>query len=178
MKKLLLILLYLPIIGFGQSNFKLGDYTNLIKNNIEFQFKKPMYPFAQSDESLSLGGNDKLAISFIASNPAALQIYATPIPSEMQQEADNFFNSEQAIKSFVNQIFPPPVNEILEFRVVIINSKKFIEIKSIVADVQKQINWITFYKNNMINILGSTLINDFEEILPFIIEFNNSIKIK
>tara|TARA_B100000795_G_C22756464_1_gene421715 strand:+ start:96 stop:632 length:537 start_codon:yes stop_codon:yes gene_type:complete len=178
MKKLLLILLYLPIIGFGQSNFKLGDYTNLIKNNIEFQFKKPMYPFAQSDESLSLVGNDKLAISFIASNPAALQIYATPIPSEMQQEADNFFNSEQAIKSFVNQIFPPPVNEILEFRVVIINSKKFIEIKSIVADVQKQINWITFYKNNMINILGSTLINEFEKALPFIIEFNNSIKIK
>ena len=177
MKKLLLILL-IPMIGFGQSNFKLGDYDKLIKNNIEFQFKKPMYPFEQSDASLSLGGNDKLVVSFLASNPAALQIYATPIPSEMQQEADNFFNSEQAIKSFVNQIFPPPVNEILEFRVVIINSKKFIEIKSIVADVQKQINWITFYKNNMINILGSTLINDFEEILPFIIEFNNSIKIK
>ena len=178
MKKLLLILLCLPMIGFGQSNFKLGDYTKLTKNNIEFQFKKPMYQFEQSDASLSLGGNDKLVVSFLASKPAVLQIYASPIPAEMQEEAENFFNSEQAIKSFINQIFPPPVNEILEFRVVIINGKKFIEIKSIVADVQKQINWITFYKNNMINILGSTLIKDFKDALPFIIKFNNSIKIK
>ena len=56
MKKLLLILLCLPLIGFGQSNFKLGDYVKFKKNNIEFQLKKPMHPFKRSDESLSLGG--------------------------------------------------------------------------------------------------------------------------
>ena len=178
MKKLLLILLCLPMIGFGQSNFKLGDYTKLTKNNIEFQFKKPMYPFERSDASLSLGGDDKLVVSFLASKPAALQIYATPIPAEMQEEAENFFNSEQAIKSFINQIFPPPVNKILEFRVVVVNRKKFIEIKLIAADVQKQINWITFYKNNMINILGSTLTKDFDKTLPFIKDFGSSINIR
>ena len=47
----------------------------------------------------------------------------------------------------------------------------------ITANVQKQINWITFYKNNMINILGSTLIKDFDETLPFIKDFSNSINI-
>ncbi len=178
MKKLLLVLLALPFIGFGQSNFKLGDYTKLTKNNIEFQFKKPMYPFERSDASLSLGGDNNLVVSFLASKPAALQIYATPIPSEMQEEAENFFNSEKAIKSFINQIFPPPVNKILEFRVVVVNRKKFIEIKLIGADVQKQINWITFYKNHMINILGSTLTKDFDETLSFIKDFSNSINIK
>ena len=166
------------MIGFGQSNFKLGDYTKLTKNNIEFQFKKPMYPFERSDESLSLGGNDKLVVSFLASKPAALQIYATPIPSEMQEEAENFFNSEQAIKSFINQIMPPPINKLIEYRVVVVNGKTFIEFQIIAADVQKQINWITFYKNNMINILGSTLIKDFDETLPFIKDFSSSINIK
>jgi hypothetical protein len=178
MKKLLLILLCFPMIGFGQSSFKLGNYTKLTKNNIEFQLKKPMYPFEQSVESLSLEGNDKLVVSFLASKPAALQIYATPIPPEMQAEAENFFNSEQAIKAFINQIFPPPVNKILEFRVVVVNRKKFIECKLIAADVQKQINWITFYKNNMINILGSTLTKDFDKTLPFFKEFNSTIILK
>ena len=178
MKKLLLLLLCLPLIGLGQTDFKLGEYTKIKKNNIEFQFKKPMYPFEQSDESLSLGGNDKLVVSYLTFKPAAIQIYVTPIPSEMQEEAADFFNSEQAIEFFANQMFPPPINELIEFRVVIVNGKKFIEMKIISANVQKQINWITFYNNNMINILGSTLIKDFDATLSFIIDFSNSIKIK
>ena len=160
-----------------QSNFKLGDYTKLTKNNIEFQFKNPMYPFKQTDASLSLGGDDNLVVSFLASSPAALQIYSTPIPQQMQDEAKNFFNSEPTIKSFINQLMPPPINKLLEYRVVVVNGKKFIEFQSIGADVQKQINWITFYKNNMINILGSTLIKDFDETLPFIMDFSKSIYI-
>jgi hypothetical protein len=177
MKKILLILLCLPIIGFGQSNFKLGNNTKIRKNNIEFQFKKPKYPFEVSESSLSSADNNKLLVSFLSSLPAALQIYVTPIPSEMQEEAENFFNSEQAIKSFINQIMPYPVNKLIEYKVVIINEKKFIEFQMITANVQKQINWITFYKNNMINILGSTLIKDFDETLPFIKDFSNSINI-
>jgi hypothetical protein len=35
MKKLLLILLYLPMIGFGQSNFMLGDYAKLKELRLE-----------------------------------------------------------------------------------------------------------------------------------------------
>lgn len=176
MKKILLILLCLPIIGFGQSNFKLGDYNKLIKNDIEFQYKKPLLPFELSDESYSLGGNDKLVVCFLdSSKPAILQIYTTPIPSEMQNEAENFFNSKQAILSFTNQMFPPPVNEVLDFRVVVVNGKKFLEIKFITADIQKQISWLTFYKNNMIHISCSTLINDFDEVFPFFKDFNSSL---
>ncbi|AUS06893.1 hypothetical protein C1A40_16230 [Tamlana carrageenivorans] len=167
------------MVGFGQSNFKLGENIKLTKNNIEFQFKKPNYPFNRSDESLSQGGNKNLVISFVASKPiAALQIYSTPIPSKMQQDAENFFNSEQSIKSFISQIFPHPINEILEYKVVVFSDKIFIEVQLIGANVQKQINWITFYKNNMINILGTTLIEDFETNLPFIKKFKNSIYIK
>jgi hypothetical protein len=96
----------------------------------------------------------------------------------MQQDAENFFNSEQSIKSFISQIFPHPINEILEYKVVVFNDKKFMEVQLIGANVQKQINWITFYKNNMINILGTTLIEDFETNLPFIKKSKNSIYIK
>ena len=167
------------MIGFGQSNFKLGDYTKLTKNNIEFQFKKPMYPFEQNNESFSKGGNENLLISFMTlSKPVILQIYSNPMPSEFQQEADNFFKSNEKIESFVNQIFPPPINKIIDYRVVSLNGIKFVELKLISQNVQKQISWITFYKNNMINILGTTLIEDFEEVLPFIIDFKKSIKIK
>jgi hypothetical protein len=175
----LLLALCLPLLAFGQSNYKLGDYNKITKNNIEFQFKNPLPPFEQSDESLSLGGNDNLVISFFASKTmAALQIYSTPIPLKFQQEVDEFFNSEQALKSFVNQIFPQPVNEILEYKVVLFDNKKFIQLQLIGANVQKQVNWITFYKNNMINILGTTLIEDFDDNLPFIVNFKNSINIK
>jgi hypothetical protein len=180
MKKLLLILLCLPTIGFGQANFKLGNYTKLSKNNIDFNFMKPLPPFSQSNKSLSMysGTDDKLVVSFLAPNPAALQIYSTPIPSKMQDEADEFLNSKEAVKSFVNQLFPPPVNKVMEHKIVFINGKKFLNIKFISADVQKNINWITFYKNHMINIVCTTLIDDFEEMLPFINKFNNSIIIK
>lgn len=176
MKKVLIFFLCLPIIGFAQSVFKLGNYIKLTKNNIEFQINKPELPFEESNESFSSGGNANLAISFLSFKPmAALQIYSTPVPLEMQQKIDDFFNSEEAIKSFINQLFPSPVNKILEYRIILVNGKRFLELQLIGAKVQKQINWITFYKNNMINILGATLIEDFEENKSFFISFRNSI---
>ena len=179
MKKILFLLfLTIPFVAFSQSDLNLGDYVKLTKNNIEFKFKKPLYPFVQSNESFSLGGNDNLVVSFMNDNPVVLQIYSTPIPLEFQKNADAFFSSKQGIASFINQLFPPPVNELLEYKVVVVNGKKFVELKLIAANVQKHINWITFYKNNMINISCGTLIKDFDNILPFIIDFSNSIIIK
>ena len=178
MKRLLLILTCLPMIGLGQSKYKLGDYTKFTKNNIEFHLQKPMYPFERSDESLSSQGNKNLVVSFLTNKPSALQIYATPVPAKFQEDAGDFFNSAEQIKSFVDQLYAPPINKVLEYRVVDLNEKKFLEIILISADIQKQINWITIYQNNLINILGTTLIKDFDETLPFIKDFYKSIKIK
>ena len=137
-----------------------------------------MYPFERSDESLSFQGNKNLVVSFLTNKPSALQIYATPVPEKFQEDAGDFFNSAEQIKSFVDQLYAPPINKVLEYRVVVLNEIFFLEIILISADIQKQINWITIYKNNLINILGTTLIKDFDETLPFIKDFNKSIKIK
>ena len=45
MKRLLLILTCLPMIGLGQSKYKLGDYTKFTKNNIEFHFLQTYVSF-------------------------------------------------------------------------------------------------------------------------------------
>ena len=177
MKRLLLILTCLPMIGLGQSKYKLGDYTKFTKNNIEFHLQKPMYPFERSDESLSSQGNKNLVVSFLTNKPSALQIYATPVPAKFQEDAGDFFNSAEQIKSFVDQLYAPPINKVLEYRLVDLNEKIFRDYINF-NDIQKQINWITIYQNNLINILGTTLIKDFDETLPFIKDFYKSIKIK
>ena len=63
--------------------------------------------------------------------------------------------------------------KISKFRVKIINDKVFLEVQSTLTAsgvTQKQINWITVYKNTLINILGATLINSFDKNLSFFTE--------
>ena len=160
-----------------KNKYRLGKFTTLSKNNIVFQFKKPMQPLKQSAEgSLINGKNDDLLVSFISPS-VHLNIFSTPIPLKMQQEATDLFNSKQKIKSFINSIAPSPLHNVLGFKLVVINGRKFLEVKSVTPTLKtKKINWITFYKNNMISISCTSSIKEFEETLPFIIDFNNSIK--
>ena len=54
----------------------------------------------------------------------------------------------------------------------------FLEVKSTLTAsgvTQKQINWITVYKNTYINIIGATLENSFDENLSFFNSFGSSV---
>jgi hypothetical protein len=186
MEKLGFILaLVVSVSCFGQNDFKLGDYTKLINKNIEFKFKKPLDPFQKEEESYALLGNSYLVSAFYlwtSDNVVALQIYATYIPPQYQNfDWKLIINSEQQSKKFLSSFLGAANNtamKISEYRVKTINGKVFLEIQSTLTTLgvtQKQINWITVYKNTFVNILGATLLKNFDNNLFLFTEFSNSL---
>jgi hypothetical protein len=187
MKKILLaITLIVSFVSFGQNNFKLGNYTKLKKNNIEIQYKKPQPPFQKVEESYSVGGNANLVIAynaFTSGNIVILQVYATPLPEQFrdfdwQAMIRSDKRSRQFIKSFIggNKIM-----KISNHKLKNMKGKVFLEVTStttVSGITQKQVNFLTIFKKNLINILGVTLIDSFDKNVSFIEEFSHSILIK
>jgi len=188
MKKILFILTLVVSFGcFGQNNFKLGSYTKLINKNIEFKYKIPLTPFQKVEESFSSQGNTNLVSAFYArtsANIVALQIYATTMPPQYKNfDWKVMINSEQNSKKFLNSFLGASNNttlKIVKFRVKTINEKVFLEVQSnltVSGVTQKQINWITIYKNTFVNVVGATLIDSFDKNLPFFEKFSQSVLI-
>jgi hypothetical protein len=185
-KKILFTLAFIvSFVCFGQNNFKLGNNIVLINKGISFQYKIPLSPFQKAEESYSSQGNTNLVSAFYARTSeiiVALQIYATTIPPQFKNLDWNvLINSEQQSKIFLNSFLGAANNtamKISKFKVETINGKGFLEVQSTLTAsgvTQKQINWITVYKNTFVNILGSTLINSFDKNLPFFTEFSHSV---
>ena len=177
MKKLLLLLLFIPLVSFGQTNqFKLGDVISYKKNNIKFSFKTPV-PFEESKQSYASDTNN-LVVSFLSKeNMTIIQIYSTPVPSNFVLDVDQFFSDSNGVKKFMNQIFPEPINKVNSYKVIKIGNQSFLEVSLIAHNVQKQTNWITFHKNNMVNIVGITTIANFSNIESFLNKFKETIRI-
>jgi len=178
-KKSLLFTLALlvSISSFGQVNqFKLGNTIKFNKNNIEFSLKKPI-PFEQSLQSYA-SSNKNLVVSFTnKQSMVIIQLYSTPIPAQFYSDADDFFSNKNNLENLMDQMFPKPINNINSYKIIKIGSQSFIEISLISHNIQKQTNWVTFYKNNLINILGTTTIDNFSNIESFLSDFKNSISI-
>jgi hypothetical protein len=174
MKKLLFVLLIVPLVSFGQNDLKLIENVSFKKNDVRFNFKRPI-PFKEDNKSFA---TDKANLVVSYSNrevPVIIQIYCTPIPSEFFKESNQFFKNKEAILNFINQLLPPQGFRIEKYRMIELNNKSFLEVESTTTQNQGQINWIGFYKNNMINILGTSYENKFNTILPFFIKFKNSL---
>ena len=177
-KRLLFSLaLLVSISSFGQLNqFKLGNTIKFNKNNIEFSLKKPI-PFEQSLLSYA-SDNKSLVVSFTnKQSMVIIQVYSTPIPAQFYSDADDFFSNKNNLENLMDQMFPKPINNINSYKIIKIGSQSFIEISLISHNIQKQTNWVTFYKNNLINILGTTTIDNFSNIESFLSDFKNSISI-
>ena len=187
MKKLLFLLLFIPLVSFGQSDYTLGDYNKVINKNIEFSYKKPLSPFIKAEESYSKQGNTNLVTAFYArtsDNIVALQIYASTIPPQFKNlDWEVMIKEEQQAQDFLNSFLGAATNTAMKIsyhNLKTINGKVFLEVKStltVSGITQKQINWITVYKNTFINILGATLINSFDNNLSFFKNFSHSILI-
>ena len=187
MKKILLLCILIPLLGLSQNNYRLGNYTAFKKNNIVFQVKQPLPSFKQSKESHSLDGNDNLVASFEASihtDPIVLQVYASPIPERFSNiNWNELFYSEQGAKEFLDGFLGASANtamKISKHKLLTLNGKDFLVTTSTMTYLgvtQKQINWITIYKNNFINIIASTLLDSFDKNLLFIENFGSTILI-
>ena len=188
MKKILLIVvLSIVKVSFGQGNFKLGDYTKTISNKIEFKYKNPLNPFQKTEESYSSQGNNNLVSSYYtktSNTVIVLQIYASSIPPKFKDiDWNSITNSDKISKNFINSFLGTLKNtsmKISKYGLVTINGKDFLEVYStltVSGVTQKQINWITVYKNNFINILGVTLIDSFDKNESFFKEFTQSVLI-
>ena len=92
--------------------------------------------------------------------------------------------SKTQSRNFLNSFLGASENSFMkvsEHRIKSINGKKFLEVKSTLTAsgvTQKQINWITVYKNTFINVLGATLENSFDKNLSFFTDFSSSVLIK
>ena len=187
MKKFLLLLI-VPFILFSQSEYKLGSYIKERKNNINFEFKKPLKPFEKSEESFSLDGNNNLVASYVANiytDPIMLQVYSTPIPSQLKSfDWLTVINSKDQSKEFIEAFLTGGQKlgwKIYDHEVKKINGNYFLEVRSSITNsgmTQKQMNWLTVYNGNYINIIGATLKNSFDENVRFIKSFANSVKLK
>jgi hypothetical protein len=169
-----LALLFISFNCLAQNKFELGDRVSFTKNNVVFSFKKPI-PFLESNDSYG-GPKEKLVRSFWnEENITVIQVYSTVIPAKLQLDAANFFSDELAIKNFVNGRFPAPVNKLVSYQLITIESRPFIEITTIINDIQKSKSLITFFKNTMVNFVGSSTLSNFKNIEGFLNELNRSI---
>ena len=174
MKKLLLVLLFIPLVSFGQYSFKLTENISFKKNDVRFNFKRPT-PFEEGNKSFA-GDKVNLVVSY--SNREAsviIQIYCTQIPSKFFKESNQFFKNKEAILNFISQLLPPQGFKIKKYRMIELSNLSFFEFYSTTVQNQGQINWIGFYKNNMINVLGTSYEDKFNTVLPFFVEFKNSL---
>ena len=186
-KRLILLLLLIPLVSFGQNNYKLGNYNKLVNKNIEFQFKEPLPPFEKIQESYSLQGNTNLVTAYYArtsNNIVALQIYASTIPKQFGNiNWNEMIISEKQSRTFLNSFLGASAEtsmKVSKHRIKFINGKSFLEVESTLTAGgvnQKQINWITVYKNTLINIIGSTLEKSFNKNLSFFKDFSDFILI-
>ena len=174
---------------FGQNNLKLGNSVVIINKGIIFCYKTPLPPFEKVEESYSMQGNTNLVSAFYArtdDNIVALQIYATTVPVQFKNLDWNLMiNSTDIKKKFLDSFFGAHNSKkdliISNYQIKTIDNKFFLEVQStltVSGVTQKQINWLTIHKNTFINILGSTLLNNFDENLSFFSEFADSISIK
>ena len=113
-----------------------------------------------------------------------LQIYSSIIPKQFRDiNWKDIINSKSQSEQFI-EIFLTGGKKlgwnIYDYEVKEINGTPFLEIRSSITTqgvTQKQINWMSVYNDNLINILGATLKNSFDENVRFIKRFAYSVKL-
>jgi hypothetical protein len=193
MKKLLLILLCVPLIGLGQSvgcldgGNCLSDHSCcLIDNynvttstidNISVQFKEPD-GWELTKDSYS---KDKTNIMKSYGNVelgAMIQLYIVESREYITKEdAAVLMENSDFINSFTNGLESGGA-EVISTKAVLIDNYPALEVVSYAYNkTQKQVQWLIFYKNKMINFQGVSIINNFGELYPFFNQLRHTLNI-
>jgi hypothetical protein len=171
MKKLLLILLCVPLIGFGQS------VTTSTIDNIYVQFQEPD-GWELTKDSYS---KDKTNIMKSYANVelgAMIQLYIAESKEYITKEdAAVLMENSDFINSFTNGM-EQSGTEIISTKAVLIDNYPALEVVSYAYNkTQKQVQWLIFYKDKMINFQGVSLINNFTELYPFFNQLRHTLNI-
>ena len=184
MKKLLLILLCLPMIGFGQSNLKLGErvYFKNFSNaqGVDISFKEPK-GWQRGNESFATDNNN-LVLSYLnASEFLMLQLYIskTPFGKMERNEVEQTLNSKEFLDSYISKKYSGESGYKLDnATLTYINGYPFIQVLAESYNVQYQVNWMTFIDDKMINIVCVSLKENFVNVFPFFNKLKESIILK
>ena len=170
------LVLLISFNSFGQLN--LGDKVTYTRGEIAFTIKKPE-PYIESDNTYGANGTTLVKSFFSKQNLSIIQIHSNPIPKNYKNYMNQLMeDSEMAKELFERKIFPPPMNKILSYRKILINSKPFYEVEYIIRNIEKQIAWITVYKNRFININSTTTIGNFDNLKGFLNDFKEHIELE
>jgi hypothetical protein len=97
MKKLILLLLIVPMVSFGQTKLKLGDKVSFYIGDLTISVNKPI-PFQQSNLGYGARKTTYLVASFVNKEMLTImQIYSTPVPPEFALDSERFFSNKNLI---------------------------------------------------------------------------------
>lgn len=171
MKKILFLLLIAQILGFGQITFEIGERVNF-KNfpnskGTDISFNTPKN-WKESTESYTLSNQDEnLVCCYIDKEQTLIfQLYIseTPFGFLSKSKVKEMYTKE----TFLKQITSNPTLEVMSYNVVVIGNYPFIRMTATSGrGIQKQVNYMTFFKDKYINIVASSLTQDFDLVYPF-----------
>ena len=173
MKKLLIILLCLHIIGFGQD---LGKTKKIYKNGITLSFNEPK-GWEKSTDSFSVDQNN-LAVSYLKRNLGAIfQIYIANSPLKIsKKQAKELYFDKDFLEGFVSGFKKNNRLEIISVEEANIDDYPAIEVLSYaMSKTQKQVQWFIFYKDKLINVQGVSLSEEFDELYSYFIELKEKV---
>ena len=173
MKKILVLLLCLPIIGFGQD---LGKTKKIYKNGITLSFHEPE-GWEKSTDSFAVDQNN-LAVSYLKRNIGAMfQIYIASSPFNIsKKEAEELYFDKDFLEGFVVSFEKNNQLEIISVEEANIDNYPAIEVLSYgMSKTQKQVQWFIFYKDKLINVQGVSISQNFNELYSYFVELKEKV---
>ena len=172
------------MIGFGQSNLKLGErvYFKNFSNaqGVDISFKEPK-GWQRGNESFATDNNN-LVLSYLnASEFLMLQLYIskTPFGKMEKNEIEKTLNSKEFLDSYIKKKYSGESGYKLDnATLTYIDGYPFIQVLAESYNVQYQVNWMTFIDDKMINIVCVSLKENFVDVFPFYNKLKESINLK
>jgi len=176
-KKLILLLLFIPLLSFGQ-DIKESFQT---ENGVLISFKKPSgvtkYEGSATNNPYAL-----VIYNFTNDITSNFTINAKPVPFKGQAELNNM-NKEDIYKSLAESYNRMPAGagirtKLIEFSTLKINDKLFGEAIIEINLIYKGVYHFFYTKNTIISITGTSYKSNYNNFYPIFLDFVNSIEIQ
>ena len=184
MKRLLIFLFFISFYGNSQTNLKLGEYVSF-KNSpeakgIDIGFKEPL-GWTKTENSF-YSDNENLVATYINVEMVSMvQLYVTKAPWYFsdKEKVKDFLSSKEVLEVGFKDLFLESLGyDVITTKLVYIDEYPFLEVYcNTQFKTQKQTNWLTVKEGVMINLLGTTINNNYWKMYSFFKKLKESVKI-